>query len=266
MTALTSALPRKSSRTRTQAVIVPSTPLIRTTMNAAPNVSLRAATASGLDTICQKPCAPLFFDSQRSAARGGTTTGMRKVEKAPTDRAVLARPPARFVRALAGADAATLLMGGSSDGPLDPDHATRVGVEPDAVHVAPAAEEPIPDVERRPGVVLLAPAREVRPLQDRLHDWPVAVGGEDRLLFRRMCVRDERLGRARRVLDRDHRQLDQHRRLGNDERARLTGGERGVGLALVRDEDVALAGEERVGGVGAGRGLRDDGLERLRQE
>src|SRR5947209_16256922 len=189
MIALTSALPRKSSRTRTHAVIVPSTALIKATMKAAPNVSFSAATVSGLDTICQKPCAPLFFDSQSSAASGRTTTMIRNVEMTPTDRAVLARPPARSVRTLAGADAATLLMGGSSDGPLDPNHATRVGVEPDAVHVAPAAEEPIPDVERRPGVVLLAPAREVRPLQDRLHDWPVAVGGEDRLLFRRMCVR-----------------------------------------------------------------------------
>jgi hypothetical protein len=73
MTALTSELPRKSSRTSTQAVIVPSRALIRTTTTAAPNVSLSALSASGLVTTCQNACAPFFFDSHRIAARGRTT-------------------------------------------------------------------------------------------------------------------------------------------------------------------------------------------------
>src|SRR5437868_15460201 len=123
MTALTSALPRKSSRTRTQAVTVPSTALIRTTRNAAPNVSLSAATASGLETSCQNPRAPLFCDSQRSAARGRMTTTIRNVVMTPTDRAVLPRPPAPVLRVFDAADAAaTVLMGGPSDRALDPDH------------------------------------------------------------------------------------------------------------------------------------------------
>ena len=64
----------------------------------------------------------------------------------------------------------------------------------------------------------------------------------------------------------DHRQLDQHRRLGDDELALLAGGEGGVRLALVGDQDVALAGEERLGRVRAGRVLRDDVLEEVRDE
>src|SRR5215831_20720689 len=116
----------------------------------------------------------------------------------PTDRAVLARPPAPTLGARLVTDAATVLMGGTSDHAFDAHHPARVGVEPDLVHLEPATEEAVADVEGRAGVVLLAPAREVRPLQDGLHDGAVAVGGEDRLLLRRVRVRDERLrGRGR---------------------------------------------------------------------
>src|SRR4029079_12357541 len=197
MTALTSALPRKSSRTGTHAVIVPSTALIRTTTTAAPNVSLSAATASGLDTMCQKPCDPLFFDSQTSAASGRTTTMVRNVEMTPRDRAVLALPPAPTLRESRAAGAATVLMAGAPHRPLDPAHPPGVRVEPDAVRPAPAAEEAVSDVEGRAGVVLALPAHEVRPREDRLHDRAVAVGGEHRLLLRRVRVGDERLCRTR---------------------------------------------------------------------
>ena len=98
MTELTSDLPRKSSRTSTQAVIVPRTPLIRTTTKAAPNVSLSAPTASGLEIVCQNACAPSRLDSQTSAAIGRTTITVRYVEITPTDRAVLARPSALSLR------------------------------------------------------------------------------------------------------------------------------------------------------------------------
>src|SRR5215471_14497841 len=157
MTALTSDLPRKSSRTSTQAVTVPKMVLRSVTTSATPSVSFRAATASGLETTCQNDCAPFRFDSQRSAAIGRTTTTVRYVETTPTDRAVLARPPAPTLGAARAAGAATLLMSRTSHRALDPDHPAGVGVEPDAVHLAPAAEEAVSDVEGLAGVVLLAP-------------------------------------------------------------------------------------------------------------
>src|SRR6476661_10951174 len=95
ITAFTIDLPGKSPRTRTQAVTVPQTLLLSTTMKAAPKVSLSADTASGFETACQKASAPLLCDSQTRAAIGKTTTTVRKVEMIPTDMAVLARPPAR---------------------------------------------------------------------------------------------------------------------------------------------------------------------------
>jgi hypothetical protein len=58
-------------------VTVPSTALARTTTNAVPNVSSSAATASGLETICQNACAPPFCDSQTSAAIGRATMTSR---------------------------------------------------------------------------------------------------------------------------------------------------------------------------------------------
>src|SRR5690348_9827500 len=266
MTALTSDLPRNSSRTRTQAVTVPSTALRTTTTNAVPKVSFSADWASGLETICQNACSPPLCDSQRSAAIGRTTITSRYVVITPTDRAVLPRPPAAIRRAGAAAGAATALMGRASHGALDPDHPALDRVEPDAVHLPPAAEEPVLDAEGRAGVVLLAPAREVGPLQNRLHDRPVAVGGEDPLLLRRMGVLDERLRGRGRALQRHHRQLDQHRRLRDDELPLFTGGEGRVRLALVGDQNVALAGEERVRGGRPGRILRHDVLEELRHE
>src|SRR6185437_6922789 len=142
---------------------------------------------------------------------------IRYVEITPTDRLVLARPSALTLRAIRSADAATLLMRGASDRTLDCDHPAVAEVEPHVVRLAPPAEELVPDVEGRAGVVLVAPALEVGALQDRLHDRPVAVDGEDLLLPRGVDVLDERLGRPRCVLRRHHRQLDQHRRLGDDE-------------------------------------------------
>src|SRR5215470_17010038 len=182
----------------------------------------------------------------------------------PTDRAVLARPSAVILRAGAAARAARALMGGASDRLLDRDHASVVEVEPDLVHLAPASEQLVTDVEGRAGVVLLAPRGEVGRLEHRLRDRAIAVLGEDPLLLGGVRVLDERLGGGGGALRRHHRQLDQHRRLRNDELPLLPGGEGGVRLAFVGDEDVALAGEEGVRRGRAGRGLRDDVLEELR--
>src|SRR5439155_17059877 len=199
MTELTIDLPRNSSRTSTQAVTVPSTPLIRTTMKAVPKVSLSAPTASGLEIACQNVSAPSRFDSQTRAAIGRTTITVRNVESTPTDRAVLPRPAARILLGGAAVDAVTELMGGTSDRSLDSNHPSAVQVEPHPVDLPPAAEEPVVDAEGRAGVVLLAPTREVRALQHRLGDRAIAVGGEDPLLLGRVHVLDKGPGGRRRV-------------------------------------------------------------------
>src|SRR5215470_14590669 len=108
----------------------------------------------------------------------------------PTERAVLARPSAVILRTGAVARAATALMGRASDGLLDLDHLALDRVEPDPIHLQPAAEEFVLDVEGVAGVVLLPPACEVGRLEDRPDDGAVAVDGEDLLLLRRVDVLD----------------------------------------------------------------------------
>ena len=77
MTAFTSDLPRKSSRTSTHAVTVPSTALSSATATEVHSVSFSAATASGLETASQKPAQPAFVDSKTSAAIGSATISAR---------------------------------------------------------------------------------------------------------------------------------------------------------------------------------------------
>src|SRR5260221_2584377 len=93
MTALTTDLPRKSSRTSTQAVIVPTTALTSVTTAATPRVSFSAATACGSGTAFQNVCAPWRRDSQTTAAIGSVTTIVNKVVTKPSERAVCALLP-----------------------------------------------------------------------------------------------------------------------------------------------------------------------------
>src|SRR6476469_8565990 len=104
----------------------------------------------------------------------------------PTDRAVLARPSAVILRAGAEARAAMALMSRASDGLLDLDHLALERIEPDAIHLQPAAEELVLDVEGAARVVLLPPGCEVGRLQHRPDDGAVAVAGEDLLLHGRV--------------------------------------------------------------------------------
>ena len=90
MIALTTVFPRKSSRTSTQAVIVPSTAFSADTASDAPSVSFSAATASGLETASRNDCVPSLVASHMSAASGRPTMTMRKVVTKPRDRAVAA--------------------------------------------------------------------------------------------------------------------------------------------------------------------------------
>ena len=70
---MTTDLPRKSSRTSTQAISVPKTALTSATIPAIASVSFSAATPSGLETASQKLRAPSFVDAQTSAAIGSAT-------------------------------------------------------------------------------------------------------------------------------------------------------------------------------------------------
>ena len=88
MIALTSDLPRKSSRTSTQAVIVPRTALTSVTTTARPNDSFSAATASSPLTTSQKPPAPSPRAAHRSAAIGSTTISVRYAVVKPSERAL----------------------------------------------------------------------------------------------------------------------------------------------------------------------------------
>ena len=83
MTTFMRLFPTKSSRTSTQAVIVPSTAFSADTITAAPSVSFSAATDSGAETTDQNSCHPCFPDVQTSAAMGRRTTTDRNVVTNP---------------------------------------------------------------------------------------------------------------------------------------------------------------------------------------
>ena len=65
MRALTTRLPGKSSRTRTQAMSVPMTALTRATTTAATSVTRSDASATGAVTASQKPRQPLLEGGRR---------------------------------------------------------------------------------------------------------------------------------------------------------------------------------------------------------
>ena len=58
-------------------MIVPRTAFVRAASAEATSVSFSAATASGVETACQKPDQPCFLDCQTSAAIGSATITIR---------------------------------------------------------------------------------------------------------------------------------------------------------------------------------------------
>src|SRR5438445_1998361 len=125
MTALTIDLPRNSSRTSTQAVIVPKKALTSDTITDAPSVSFSAASASGDVATDQNWCSPSFCDAQTSAAIGRITITERNDVVKPSERAVAAAPSLEWRRELRDKRPACAVSasGRSSDGALDSDHA-----------------------------------------------------------------------------------------------------------------------------------------------
>ena len=87
---LTIRLPGNSSRTRTQAMIVPATALIATTIAEAIRVSFSAATACGAVTSSQNEASPPSNDFATTAASGIRTIRLRYATTRPR---VSAGPP-----------------------------------------------------------------------------------------------------------------------------------------------------------------------------
>src|SRR5947209_5642834 len=156
---------------------------IAVTTSAATKVVSIAEVASGLETACQNPSPPAFFASQRSAARGRRTTIRRNVEMTPSERAVVALPPASILRLPFAAGAARALTGGSSNCLLDLQHPATglaVGGEPYVVRLRPATEESVADEEVLVGAAEpRLPRGERRIVEHRLHDRAVAVLREE---------------------------------------------------------------------------------------
>src|SRR5262245_52875469 len=208
MIAFITALPRKSSRRRTHAVIVPSTALTSATTSDATSVSFSAAAAPGAVTASQKPCQPSSPDAATSAAIGSTTMIVRKVVTKPRDRAVPTLSPETRAE---GARRAASLASDAADLSLDRRHDALVRIEEVLHHLLPPAEAEVGDGEH------VGPLGELLPvgLEDALHDRPVAVVGEHllggwRLQEPEELVRD--VSGVARLEDRD-RVLDQDRGL-----------------------------------------------------
>src|SRR2546423_1214705 len=84
MSAFTSLLPGKRSRTSTHAIAVPATAFTAATISDATSVSLSAATASLPVTAVQNASNPFSNAFDATAASGSSTTMLRYVVASPT--------------------------------------------------------------------------------------------------------------------------------------------------------------------------------------
>src|SRR3954453_3543436 len=143
MSALMTLLPRKRSRTRTQAMSVPATALIAATTSDAPSVSSSAARAGRLVAACQKAARPPSSERTTTAASGGRTMRLSQTVATPRPRppadapgSVRERPRRRGARAAGRAS----LGSGDPRALLDLRERPLVGIEEGVVDLAPAAE------------------------------------------------------------------------------------------------------------------------------
>src|SRR4051794_27623719 len=262
MSAFTAPLPRKSSRTRTQAIKVPVTALITTTIADVMNVSFSAASACGPVTTSTKPESPSSSDVTATAASGSSTMMLRYVSATPRPSAAPPRSGTARGRGVLLGDgrgpAVSSLGGGDTKVLLDAGHDALVLVEELVGHRVPASE--LLDREELLGRRELVRARRA------LHHRPVALRREDALRLGRVQVLHERLRLVARVLGRGDRVLDQDRLVRDrvvDVLACLLRRDR---LVLVRDQHVALAAGEGREGVTGALVLHRDVLEQLAEE
>src|SRR4051794_29546386 len=202
MSAFTTRLPRKSSRTRTQAITVPVTALIAATIAESITVSSIAERASGALTASQNAPRPPSSPRASTAASGSRTIRLRyAVARAP---AIAGRAGRRARGARRGAGSVAASAGGDTELPLDLGHLALVGVEELIVDLRPAAELGDREQPRR--------ARVFAGVQFAFEHWAVPVVGEDPLRRRGVQEVHERprlrgvlgvLGHRDRVLDQD---------------------------------------------------------------
>src|SRR3954452_3909158 len=261
ISAFTARLPRKSSRTSTQAISVPVTALITTTIAEVMNVSLSAASACGPVTTSTKPESPSSSDVTATAASGSSTMMLRYVSATPRPSAAPPRSGTARGRGVLLGDgrgpAVSSLGGGDTKVLLDAGHDALVLVEELVGHRVPASE--LLDREELLGRGELVRARRA------LHHRPVALRREDPLRLGRVQVLHERLRLVARVLGRGDRVLDQDRLVRDrvvDVLACLLRRDR---LVLVRNQHVALAAGEGREGVARALVLHRDVLEQRLQ-
>src|SRR3954467_5875222 len=207
MTAFTSDLPRKSSRTSTHAISVPVTTLISATIAEIATVMISAARAAGAVSASTNWPTPPLNAFVRTAASGSRTMTLNHKDATPSPSGPPPPPVVVFTLRRGSARAA---IGLARRLVVDLGHRARVRVEELVVDLAPAAE-----VVDRPQLLGRGEvAGEL--LRDRRVDRAEAGLGPRLLALRCVLEVDERL-RLRLVLggvdDRD-RVLDLERRAG----------------------------------------------------
>src|SRR4051794_3812627 len=256
ISAFTAPLPRKSSRTRTQAISVPMTAFTTVTTSARTSVSLSADTASGSLIASQNAAAPPSKDFDTTAASGSRTMTDRYSIAVPRPSAA---PPGSGTARGRGSVSASA-FGGDTKALLDVRHDALLLVEELGHDRVPAAE--LLDREQLLG------GREPLLVDERLDHRAVALRREDLLRRGRGEVGRERLrlvGVRAVVRDRD-RVLDQDRLVGDDVVHVLAGLLSRDRLVLVGDHHVALAAGERLERVARRLVLHRDVLEQLLEE
>src|SRR4051812_2658785 len=259
MSALTTDLPRKRSRTSTHATSVPATALSAATRIDRISVSFSAATACGAVTASTNACRPPSVERATTAASGiRTMTDSHSVAtpspSAPDPPGAAEESARRRAEAGGAAEISASLRSGDPRRLLDLGDRALVGIEELVVDLRPAAE--VADREEA------LRRRELRLVlgEDRPVDGPVAPVGEHLLRGRRERVLHERL-RLPAVLrlgdDRD-RVLDRDRLVGDHVVDLLALLPRGDRLVLVGDEDVARSGREVVERLAPGLVLDHD--------
>src|SRR3954452_12634575 len=253
-----SFLPRKSSRTKTQATAKPMTAPMTQTMAEMASVNLSVAIDSGAVTWSQKVPKPLSNALEKIAAIGSKTRTDSQRSEPPAS-----TPPTGTLRRRRGAGRAgaaeRLATRRHALGLLDGGHHRVLRVEELRVGLVPAAE--VVDGEEARG------GRELLGVDERLDHRPVALGGEDLLPLVGAGEVEEGLGvlLVLRVGGDRGRVLDEDRVVRRDVVDVLAVELGADGLVLVGDEDVALAAGERGQRVTARLGLDGDVLEQVGQ-
>src|SRR3954453_3748811 len=215
MTALTNALPRKRSRTSTQATSVPASALTAATRTARTSVSFSAATACGAVTASTNACRPPSVERATTAASGiRTMTDSHSVAtpspSAPDPPGAAEESPRRRAPGGGAAEISASLGSGDPRRLLDLGDRALVRVEELVVDLRPAADLGDREQARR--------RRELRlvGVKDALVDRAVAPAGEDLLRGLGERVAHELPGRRGRLLGHRDRVLDLDRLARDD--------------------------------------------------